>query len=146
MAHISKHVLNSTVKISSFTFATCGLLVLVVALSGCGDSGPVKYPVSGVVSYNGQPLPTGNVMFVPEEGGPPAVCAIGADGSYSFEAIAGRHRVGVTAIPEPPPGANEMNYRAPKPLVPPKFGRPDTSGISVEVQEDKENNIDIKLP
>ena len=137
---------NRPTGFASVVFCTSVFLVLASVLPGCGDSGPKKYPVNGTVSYNGRPLPTGTVMFVPEEGGPPAVSTIGDDGSYRLEAVAGRHRVGVTAVPPPPPGANEMNYRPQKPLLPDKFGRPDTSGVSIEVKPDKDNQIDIKLP
>ncbi len=139
------HVARWTAGFASVVFYRSIFLVLIAVLSGCGDSGPKKYPISGVVSYNGRPLPTGTVMFVPEEGGPPAVSTIGADGSYRLEAVAGRHRVGVTAVPPPPPGANETNYRPQQPLIPDKFGRPDTSGVSVEVKPDEDNQIDIKL-
>jgi hypothetical protein len=47
-----------------------GLVVLTFAptLAGCGDDGlEPRYPVSGQVTYNGQPLKKGKIFFVPED-------------------------------------------------------------------------------
>ncbi len=132
-------IANYKLKITIVATAWCFLV------SGCGEAGPTKCSVTGVVSYNGRPLPTGNVIFVPEEG-PAAAGTIASDGSYHLEAVAGRHRVGVTAVPEPPPGTDEMTYVSPPPLVPAEYGRPDTSGLVVEVQPSKNTTIDINLP
>lgn len=112
--------------------------------SGCGRSGPERFTVSGKVTYRSKPVPTGSVLFVPQRG-PASASPIAADGSYRLEAVAGKHQVGVTAIAEPPPGANEMTYVAPPPLVPSKFARPDGSGLVVEVRPNEENKIDIEL-
>lgn len=127
------------------TLRGCAMLAWLSASWGCGDTGPTRYPVAGVVTYNGRPVPTGNVIFVPDEG-PAAVTTIAEDGGYHLEAVAGRHRVGVTAIPEPPPGTDEGSYISPPPLVPSKFGRPSTSGIVVEVQSHENTGMDITLP
>ena len=127
---------------ASFGFVA---LVALVVMCGCGDSGPAKYPVCGVITYQGKPVPTGNVMLVPVEGGDAALSIIRPDGTYSLETIPGKHRVGVTAVSEPPPGTSEMNYRAPPPLVPAKYGRPDSSGLVVDVQPVESNPIDIRL-
>jgi hypothetical protein len=34
-------------------------------LAGCGPSGPPTYEVSGTVTWNGQPLPAGDITFEP---------------------------------------------------------------------------------
>jgi hypothetical protein len=119
-------------------------VIAILVASGCGESGPERYAVSGKVTYQTQSVPTGSVFFVPQRG-PASAGPIAADGSYQLEAVAGKHRVGVTAIAAPPPGANEMTYVAPPPLVPPKYARPDSSGLIVEVRPDRENKIDINL-
>ena len=112
--------------------------------AGCGGRGPSQYAVHGTVTYRGKPVPTGNVMFVPESG-VAAAASIGSDGTYRLMAAAGKHRVVVTAVPVPPPGANPTNYKPPAPLVPPKFGRPETSGLVVEVGSNRQNEIDLTL-
>jgi len=49
------------------SFACCvGLMVLV---SGCGSaSGPERAAVRGTVAFNGEPIETGSIQFVPVEG------------------------------------------------------------------------------
>lgn len=39
---------------------------LMVAAGGCGKSGPETYDVSGTVTYNGQPVPVGQILFQPD--------------------------------------------------------------------------------
>ena len=35
---------------------------------GCGDDGlPKRYRVHGEVTYNGKPLPQGNINFIPQD-------------------------------------------------------------------------------
>jgi hypothetical protein len=55
--------------------------VLVLLLAGCGEQ--PTYPVSGKVTYKGQPVPAGSVVFSPAPGssGTGAVAEI-RDGSY----------------------------------------------------------------
>jgi hypothetical protein len=42
------------------------LAVLVVLLAGCSSAGPGRYQVDGEVSFNGQPVPEGSVLFEPD--------------------------------------------------------------------------------
>jgi hypothetical protein len=41
-------------------------LPILVHTTGCGESGPKVYHVSGSVSYEGQPVPAGTVLFQPD--------------------------------------------------------------------------------
>ncbi len=43
----------------------CGIL-LITAGCGRGSSGPERYTLSGTVSFKGQPVPRGDIMFVPD--------------------------------------------------------------------------------
>ena len=59
-------------------------LILVIGLSacvGCGDDG--KYKVSGSVTYDGNPIPTGEIRFTPNirNQGPPVLAFI-KEGKY----------------------------------------------------------------
>lgn len=45
---------------------TVFLAVMVLGLLGCGGSGIEKIQVSGTVTYQGQPIPYGKVMFQPD--------------------------------------------------------------------------------
>lgn len=42
-------------------------IAAVVLMSGCGsDEGPTRYTVSGVVTYDGAPVPAGFIIFEPD--------------------------------------------------------------------------------
>ncbi|MCO6046947.1 hypothetical protein NG895_23865 [Aeoliella sp. ICT_H6.2] len=71
--------------------------------SGCGDGKPETAVVTGTVSYQGKPLPEGQIAFYPEIGRM-AAGPIAADGTYTlttFEAgdgaLVGKHTVTITA-------------------------------------------------
>ncbi len=123
------------------------LLVLMVftLLIGCGDSSPPVYKVTGTVTFNDAPLPTGTVLFVPKAGGPTAQGEIGPDGKYTLTtfrsgdgAVPGMHSVMVTAMKDNGPTAGHT------PLVPEKFSS-EQSGLTGEVQEKDVNVVDLKL-
>ena len=44
------------------------ILLLAVLLGGCGPSGPNRYGLSGTVTFGGQPVPSGVLEFVPDNG------------------------------------------------------------------------------
>ncbi len=131
------------------------ILGVCLLVSGCGEGGPEMYSVEGTVTYQGKPLPLGTVMFVPESGPPSKPASIDAEGHYQLEAVAGKHRVQVVAIPEreggrPDPtlegGYDYTGVPDVEPLIPEKYGRFDTSGITVTVEARGKNAIPIDLP
>jgi hypothetical protein len=68
-----------------------GLLLLTV---GCGSKGTI----TGAVSYQGKPISSGSIIFVPENGTPSVTAPI-VDGSYSAEKVPpGPAKVGVTSF------------------------------------------------
>tara|TARA_R110002111_G_scaffold258083_1_gene326814 strand:- start:45297 stop:45740 length:444 start_codon:yes stop_codon:yes gene_type:complete len=73
-----------------------GFLILLTAtlFSGCGpaESGPSRYSISGKVTYKGQPVPYGEVMFEPngkKGNSGPAVIAVIEQGTYKTESNKG---------------------------------------------------------
>ena len=107
--------------------------------AGC-KRGPELVPVSGKVTYKGQPLKHGNILFQPSAG-PPAKGEIGPDGSFTLStlknndgAVIGKHRVQVicTAPPAKPANPDEETPSA-KSLIPEKYSNYATSEITVEV-------------
>ena len=62
----------------------------VVWIVGCGPTGPERVVVSGVVTYNGKPIPEGRINFIPKENtaAPMSGAAI-QDGQYCVEARGG---------------------------------------------------------
>lgn len=116
----------------------------VAAVAGCRPAGPATYGVQGTVSWEGEPLPRGTVMMVPDDG-PAATAEIQGDGGYRLRAVAGRHRVGVlaTRVGGPNPHGGESPELIP--LLPARFHRFDTSGIVVTVNPVGINTIDLAL-
>jgi hypothetical protein len=146
-------------------------LVLVTTatfLFGCGGdaSKPKLGPVSGKVTYNGQPVTKGLVSFVPSSGpgsetGQSASGEIGPDGSYkltTFEsgdgAVLGQHKVLVQSREEDPalkgrgmpiPDAKgNFNTKPPKHLVPQQYETADKTPLRYTVKEGN-NKYDIEL-
>ncbi|MBN2291631.1 MAG: hypothetical protein JXM70_04350 [Pirellulales bacterium] len=78
-------------------------LVFVV---GCGGEGPTRYDLSGTVTFAGQPIPAGTIVFQPDtakgNSGPQGVAAI-RDGKYDTGSdgkgvIGGPHIVRITGF------------------------------------------------
>ena len=127
-------------------------------LIGCTSQAPDLHPVGGWVTFEGQPLAYGTILFQPERG-PLATGAIGPDGVYMLQsgefgegAVAGKHAVSFL----PPPkefivSAEELEqYAGPppvkeQPFLPSRFLSPETSDLTVEVRAD-ENTFDFDLP
>jgi len=68
----------------SYSFATLGLLALIVTV-GCGPSGLGVQPVTGTVTYNGEPLEGAVVTFISTDPlGHGATGTTAANGTYSL--------------------------------------------------------------
>jgi len=74
---------------------TAAAALLAVVLAGCG--GERVYPLSGTVTYQGKPVPTGNIVFEPDAAagnkGPAAFATI-KDGHYDTRDGASRGTIG----------------------------------------------------
>lgn len=123
-------------------------------LSGCGGSGGLPCgPVSGKITYNGQPVKKVGVYFKPvsnkpEEAGKMGSGATDEQGNYQIStytvggndgAVIGKNKVFFSAGT-----ADWSGKTAAKPPVPVKYLAPDTSGLEFEVKRGK-NTIDIDL-
>jgi hypothetical protein len=131
------------------------LLGAVVFLGCAGDDDLARrYPVSGKVTYKGEPLASGTITFTPAapaEGIRPASGAI-VDGRYQLTtqttndgAMAGKYKVSVVArsFDDPTDGQNEKAIRrdkmakiigkSAKNVIPTKFSLPETSELTAEV-------------
>jgi hypothetical protein len=140
--------------------ASIGLLTLI----GCGEDDGIgkRYPVKGVVTLQGEPVPKGTVNFMPDEaGGRSAAGDLKDDGSYSATTLTpgdgmlpGKYKVSITAIEidltkvHGKPGGlyrTDLINKAPrKLLVPKKYESPATSGLTIEVKPES-NKYDIAL-
>jgi len=138
-----------------YLFAAVGLAAL--TLAGCASG---KGTVTGQVKYKGQPLPWGEITFVCEGGDKPVLHAPVRDGNYTVSGIpAGPARVTVTTTPPPAPiklppgvkpiqaseGANTDATPAGKYVpLPPRYSRPDQSGLQVTVNGGRQDH-DVEL-
>jgi hypothetical protein len=73
-------------------------LAMIALLTGCGESGPEKYEVSGQVLCGGTPITSGDIFFEPTEmetNVQSAGRAFIKDGRYTVEIVGGKHKVAI---------------------------------------------------
>jgi hypothetical protein len=63
------------------------LVALLALLSGCGKSGPATGKIEGRITYDGQPVTEGNVIFENSEQGLLAVAPLDGQGQYRMPAV-----------------------------------------------------------
>jgi hypothetical protein len=114
-------------------------------LVGCGGGGdgPDRVPISGTVTFDGSPLPTGEIRFVPADGSGQAEATAIMDGKFSAEVTPGSKRVEITASREDPanmvesavnPGQKEPTFVQ---YIPESYNA--TSTLTAEVKAEGEN-------
>jgi hypothetical protein len=135
---------------------TGALIVGVVAIliAGCSSEGmehPPTYSVTGKVTYKGETVPKGGISFHGGEGRP-ASGKIQPDGTYSLStfsegdgAVAGHYTVSIVANEADTTKMPRPGEKPPKDLVPKKYSRPETSGLTADVEKKaNEVNFDLK--
>lgn len=88
-----------------------GLTLITATLfltAGCGDDGPTRYRLSGIVTHNGAPLPSGVIFFDSQAGGTASGFAAIIDGEYDTAEngkghLGGKHTVRISV--EKPEGS-----------------------------------------
>jgi hypothetical protein len=130
-------------------FAVLVAAAMLANFAGCGAGGPpTTTPVSGVVTFDGQPLTGGTITFISmAESGKgvvsrPAVGVLGAEGKYTLStfapgdgAIPGDYQVVVVSdegVPSPEEFA-EKNAKV-KSAIPAGYNSPTTSGLRAKVE------------
>jgi hypothetical protein len=72
------------------------LCLSIVTIAGCGNDGPERFQLAGRVTFRGQPVPAGTIIFEPDiskgNDGPQGVATI-TDGSFDT-ALGGRGTIG----------------------------------------------------
>ncbi len=138
---------------------TCLLVLSIFAglllQTGCSSSTQPLVPVRGIVSYQGQLLRSGTIVFTPDASrgchGPMAHAEIQPDGGFTLHtgdaagAVAGWHRITVLAVQEPGLPSSGQRFVIPPSLVPEKYRSPDLSGLVREVKAGQENILQIDL-
>ena len=142
-------------------------LLLILTAPGCGPRRPEVAKVHGRITVAGKPITTGTIQFWPESGRP-AQGQIQEDGAYTLTtfdpgdgAVLGKHTVTIEATKIHNPGRTASTideefvvFKDPNALkgkavierlVPERFSKPDTSGLTKEVSRG-DNPIDFDLP
>lgn len=143
---------------------TCAVMIG-LAVAGCQSrptdpNRPKTVPVSGVVTYMGQPVEGATVTFVSTAGKRGAVATTDAAGRFvltTFEpkdgAIPGTYQVaiqktiveGASEEDATGKGGKEASAGTPKDLLPAKYKDASQSGLSVEVKEPGVKELKFEL-
>jgi len=133
-------------------FAGTSLLCLVL-FSGCGPADDGRRSVSGTVTFQGQPLDRGNIMFVPPDGLGSQTGAVIANGTYEIPSeqglLPGRYKVAISsadgdvpADPNTPPGPSGNFTSVDR--IPKEYNT--ESKLEAEVKDQAQNVIDFTIP
>ena len=133
-----------------FVKENCAAAVLAfVLMTGCSSApeGPVVYPVTGTVTFDGTPVAEGRIQFRKAEGDQQAFSGEIKDGRYSLDAQAGSMKVEIIASrpsgkfdtsnpDEPPQPVGEM-------YIPAKYNA--ESSLTADVKPTGENVMPFDL-
>lgn len=137
--------------------STTVLCVSIFAASGCSEP---KGNVSGVVKFDGSPLPSGKITFICEGGDKPVFSSDIRDGRYEIKGMpVGAAKITVATykpsapVERPPglgpttrPGTDETSKAPPAKFVeiPSRYGRADSSNLDYTVKPgDQEHEIPL---
>lgn len=130
------------------TMVWCAWILLgLLAIGGCSsDNLPERGQVAGAVTYNGQPLEKGEIVFYPDEGRPARGEIV--DGQIvevgTFESddgvAAGHCRIIVRALE---PGADM--YTPSKHLIPKRYASVEESGLETTIEPGTKNALTLEL-
>jgi hypothetical protein len=136
--------------LTSFSKSEMGMLAAVCAagllMTGCGDRRPETAPVSGTVTYNGQTLSEGQIVFVPPSGrsafgkiNDSQIVDVSTFGKGDG-VILGKAKVGIKCVSN----MFSMEGRHDE-LSPRKYADPKESGLTVDVKANSPNTFNIDL-
>jgi hypothetical protein len=120
------------------------LSILFAVLAGCGPSGPVRYPVSGEVTWEGEPVTKGYIVFEPaDEAVAPDAGKI-ENGRYQTEVQEGKKKVRISAEREVGPYNPVMGSPERQSYIPREYDA--ETMLEVTVTPEGENQFDFHLP
>jgi hypothetical protein len=101
---ISRMAAETLPRPAGWTVFAAPLLCCLAALSGCGPGGPKTVPVSGTVTFAGQPVADGEIAFRSADGATASWAGRIVAGRYAIRSTVGPKRVEIIAV-RPKPGA-----------------------------------------
>jgi hypothetical protein len=124
---------------------------MIVAMVGCGQSGPNLHTVSGKVTFQGKPVATGLIRFHSPPLGIDLMAYIRADGTYRVKMAQGdglpegEYQVAIEPPRvEVPVGVMKLPPALQRPDIPAKYRQPATSGLKLTVAPG-DNQLDIDM-
>ena len=132
-----KWIVTTTLsRFAMHRFVTLLLFVASLVSAGCGDGKPQKYKLSGTVTYEGQPIPEGSIMFMASDlRGQPETAQI-SNGKYSVDVTPGQKKVVVEASKFVGPEDKTMGVRPRDQYLPNKYNVDSTLTREVKPQDD----------
>lgn len=126
---------------AAFTFVT---------ISGCGGASDGRVSISGTVTLDGKPLDGGTIAFIGGGGGALATASTNKEGKFQIQVALGTNKVTISkedltsAIQTAPKSdadtlmGTDAQYKEqlksmPKALVPAKYSKHETSGLSFDI-------------
>lgn len=142
-----------------------GILAISLAVfSGCSadsDKRPKRVPVTGTITYNGNPLPNAAIGFIPSGAGANAATgSTNGSGKYTLTtfttndgAIPGKYEISISAVIDEnrnPDGTQiysdeDPRWKPPKSSIPVRYNDPKKSELTAEVVAGKANLFDFSL-
>jgi hypothetical protein len=131
-------------------FVLVPVSALCFSAAGCGggaSDAPERYPVSGTVTFDGQPVPEGEIVFIPtSETGRPDAAKI-ENGAFSLQATAGPKKVQITAYRDAAgkteTGAMGEQLAAREQFLPARYN--EQSELTSEIKSGGENTLEFPL-
>ena len=117
------------------------LFLVGIFVCGC-SSGSRSYPVKGVVTFDGEPVPNGDIMFVEEDGSIAPDAGKIVNGKYDMQVKGGKKRVEIRASKEVP-GAKGLMGPALEDYIPSRYNS--RTELSRDVTSQGPNQFDFKL-
>jgi len=112
--------------------------------SGCGPSGPKTYPVSGTVTFKGEKIPKGHIVFSPIDGSTAPNAGEIVNGRFDLRATAGKKRVEILADREVGKMDPVMHTIPRQAYIPAKYNTQSTLEREVTPEGDNEFVFDLK--
>lgn len=119
-------------------------LLLALLQMGCAGGEPPKYSVSGTVTFDGNPVVDGDILFIPQQRNTATEGGRIEDGKYEFLATPGAKRVEIRASKLDPKLKNPRGEPTPVDYISPKYNSQSTLKADVSAGGKNEFNFDLK--
>jgi hypothetical protein len=120
------------------------LMLLVFPACGCGGpSEPPTYEVSGRVTWEGQPLEEGDIIFTAADNASAPASGKIEDGTYRIRSLPGKKLVSIRASRLVPGSKGAMGEPIFDNFIPDRFNVKTT--LTVDVKTDQESKFDFPL-